>query len=334
MNTKKQRTSTINFGDKRLNKRYEHIVEAAIKNPTASFPSAFKDWKALKATYRFFDNDKTDLRKILNNEQEATIKTIQELEKETDILVLQDSSDLDYTNHSSKKDLGKTQRGIKHGLIIHPTIATTPSRINLGLLDAKMWTRHPAAEGELCSRAHRNRPIEEKESYCWIESFKKTQEVAKKCPNKRFINIGDRAADIYELFMEANDQSSTNAFFIVRSYQKRKTTNPNKTLRKAIENAPVAASLEFILKRGKERRKVKQTVRFKELEIASPVYKPSLKPLKLNAVFAQEVAKNENGAPIESLLLTNLPIKSGEDAIQVIKYGVVALMPQLAPSPL
>lgn len=48
----------IDLGDKRLNKRYEKIEEAAFKQPTQSLSALFQGWYQTKAIYRFYSNKK------------------------------------------------------------------------------------------------------------------------------------------------------------------------------------------------------------------------------------------------------------------------------------
>ena len=45
-------------------------------------------------------------------------------------------------------------------------------------------------------------PIEQKESMKWLRSFRKVAEIQRLCPETMLVSIGDREADIYELFLE------------------------------------------------------------------------------------------------------------------------------------
>ena len=94
---------SINLGDKRLNKRYEKIVEASLKQPSQSIPGIFPNWHQVKAVYRFFDNPKVTERKLIDHQYKQTISHIKNLEKEEDILVLQDTTHLNYEGHTNKK---------------------------------------------------------------------------------------------------------------------------------------------------------------------------------------------------------------------------------------
>ena len=49
--------------------------------------------------------------------------------------------------------------------LLHTTVAFTPERVNLGVLGAKLWQRPE----EPVAQERARKPIEEKESYRWLE---------------------------------------------------------------------------------------------------------------------------------------------------------------------
>ena len=72
----------VNLGDKRLDKRYETIIEASLKQPKQSIPSIFQNWHQIKAVYRFFDNPKVTSEKLIDHQYKQTISHIKNVEKE------------------------------------------------------------------------------------------------------------------------------------------------------------------------------------------------------------------------------------------------------------
>ncbi len=48
---------------------------------------------------------------------------------------------------------------------------------------------------------HKQRSIEEKESNKWLQSLEAVEAARKACPETHFVSVGDREADIYDLFM-------------------------------------------------------------------------------------------------------------------------------------
>jgi len=75
------------------------------------------------------------------------------------------------------------------------------------------------------TRAERNKkdystPIEDKESYRWLENYKKANEYAATLPNTMVVSVADREGDIYAIYKEANKIFSTEgskAHFLIRA---------------------------------------------------------------------------------------------------------------------
>src|SRR5262249_59369320 len=79
-----------------------------------------------------------------------------------------------------------------------------------------------AADG---TRARRKRePIERKESYRWLEGYRRACAVAAAVPGTRIVSISDREGDIYECLAEARTIGGPRAEWIIRSCQDRSTT--------------------------------------------------------------------------------------------------------------
>ena len=122
------------------------------------------------------------------------------------VLAVQDTTDLDYTHHAlATVDLGPLQSidDLTVGLKLHETIAFTPQGLPLGLLDAKCWARDGSSQDK-----DDNRPIEEKESFRWLESYRRVADVQALCPDTMLVSMGDRESDIYELLAQASAESN------------------------------------------------------------------------------------------------------------------------------
>jgi hypothetical protein len=86
-------------------------------------------------------------------------------------------------------------------LVPHDTMAFGTEGTPLGLLNLQCWARDPKEAGNK-HRRHQL-PIEEKESMKWLVSYRAVAEAQKLCSDTMLISVGDREADIYELFHEA-----------------------------------------------------------------------------------------------------------------------------------
>src|SRR5437016_2012230 len=105
-------------GDKRLDKRFISVASDALKNPSAPINQASSDWAAAKGAYRFFGNETVDRSEILRCHQENTIKRVKENKI---VLAIQDSSYLDFSNHTKLKGKGPigTKKQNLTGYVMH-----------------------------------------------------------------------------------------------------------------------------------------------------------------------------------------------------------------------
>ncbi|MBE7546230.1 MAG: hypothetical protein HS127_03635 [Planctomycetia bacterium] len=83
--------------------------------------------------------------------------------------------------------------------MVHDTMAFTESGTPLGLLNVQCWAR----DGIGSKHERHKKPIEEKESWKWVESYHAVSQVQKRCRNKSLlVVVADREADIHEVFAE------------------------------------------------------------------------------------------------------------------------------------
>ncbi|QOJ05974.1 MAG: hypothetical protein HRU72_05140 [Planctomycetia bacterium] len=82
-------------------------------------------------------------------------------------------------------------------------------------------------------------PIEEKESNKWLVSFKSVVEIQKQCPKTVIVSVGDREADIYELF-EFALEAHWSPKVLVRAEHNRSLLNEQGQLWGYINSRPVS----------------------------------------------------------------------------------------------
>ena len=244
------------FGDKRLNRRLGNLLEMLSKKPTVSIPASSKGWHETKAAYRFFSHEQVDAEKILLCHKEATVKR---MDAESVVLLIQDTTELDYTAHDSKEDIGLLNYEGRRGCYLHPTIAVTPERVCLGVIDAQFIHREGLKHAD---RTYKQESIEDKESFRWIQSYRAANKIASELKETSVVSVSDREGDIYELFMETNHSSETNsAHWIVRSNQDRRLLSGpedrlglSMKLREQLKNSSCVGEVSFVLPKGKARR--------------------------------------------------------------------------------
>lgn len=242
-----EETKTANLGDKRLTIRLGNMLEMLSRKPAESIPTTSNGWGETKAAYRFFDNESVTAERILQPHQDATIER---LRKEPIILLPQDTTELNYSGMSQTKGLGKLHSETQLGMHLHPTIAITPERMCLGIVDTQILIRtelhskrrydyllpiiafitldYPSQmtlfwslllSKKLKTPRPESLPIEEKETIRWLNSYRVAQGLAERLPETLIVSIADREGDIYELFVETvhiNSQKDQRAEFIIR----------------------------------------------------------------------------------------------------------------------
>lgn len=168
--------SEVQLGDKRLDTRLIKLFDTLSEAPESPINQACEDWSETKAAYRFFQNDNVD--KIMAAHRAKTAKRI---EGKRIVLSIQDTSFAVYTKHPKTQGLGvvslnhgKNKEQIySHGLAMHTCLALSDQGDPLGLLSQNIAARELRPENQRPRKGGKrinNLPVEEKESYRWIEA--------------------------------------------------------------------------------------------------------------------------------------------------------------------
>lgn len=182
------------LGDLRRTQRVVALATVLAQRPGASLPEACGDRAPRKAAYRFFDNTVIDPRNLLDSHVDATLSRLAPVPL---VLAVHDTTALDWTTHPATTGLGPLGPPAHRGLHVHTTLAFTPERVPLGLLAQQVWARDPNDVGKRATR--KQRPIAEKESQQWLTSVEAVLAARVECPQTRFVSVGDREADVYDL---------------------------------------------------------------------------------------------------------------------------------------
>ncbi|MFU8798303.1 MAG: IS4 family transposase, partial [Gammaproteobacteria bacterium] len=321
----------VNLGDKRLDARLIHLTDSLSAKASASIPVACQNWAEVKAAYRFFDNRKVTAEKIHKPHLSATLERIR---AHPVVLLLQDTTTLNFTGQKQRTDIGPLNHEKHRGLLLHPTLAVTPERLCLGVVDSYHWAReqlHHHTSHREKNRINHTIPIEEKESYRWVEGYRKAAQIAKQTPKTLIVSISDREGDIYDLYHEAQFSTENHtAYWLIRASKNRRLLDDADELRqqKLIETVkstiPIGI-IEFDLPaRGTQKqRRIKQALYMSCVKLSPPDRKRKQTRyhiVETNVVIASEVNPPTGEEPIEWVLLTNVPIKNSEDAQTLLQW--------------
>jgi hypothetical protein len=100
-------------------------------------------------------------------------------------------------------------------MLMHSSLAVTTQGLPLGLAAVKFWTRKKfKGTAALKRKINPTRvPIEQKESVRWLDNFRQSIELLGQ--PTRFVHVGDRESDIFELYCLTRDLGS---HFLVASF--------------------------------------------------------------------------------------------------------------------
>lgn len=303
------------LGDRRRVARLSRIVSDLAAHPGDSIPAACSTWAATKATYRFLADAAVDAAAIRAAHQEATLARAAD---HATVLVLQDTTALDFSTHPALNGAGPLARAHGRGVWVHSALAASGDGVPLGLIDQRQWARDEATAGKRSTRRHR--PTAEKESQRWLDALTATQT---RLPTPRHVvTVADREADIYDLFALPRPATSD---LLVRAAHNRRVSHEAQYLNAAVSATPVAGLLPLALQRadGHPARETVLTVRFVSLALHPPRHHPrrgSLAPLPVVAILAEEVAPPPGDHPIRWLLLTTWRVMSLEEAVQCVRW--------------
>jgi hypothetical protein len=308
----------VALGDKRRKERLLILARDFYARPQANVPQACQTRARTKAAYRFLEHDETSMDVLLKAHYEATT---QRVGREKRVLAVQDTTSLNYSTHPATENLGpigSSEEGIV-GLVLHSTMAFDEEGTPLGLLDVQCWARDAATFGKRHKR--KELPIEEKESFKWLKSFRRVAEVQQRTPGTRLVSVGDRESDIYELFQEAMADPQGPGL-LVRGERDRLVAEGQDHLWARVAQQPAAGIQEIRVPRqgARRARQARLEVRFAQVTLKPPKLKPQLGPLTLWAVLARELDPPPGNKPLCWMLLTTCAVESFEAACERLRW--------------
>jgi len=326
------------LGDRRLTPRLVKIAGNKSLNPGASYlEAAHGDRYDIKGYCNFIRNGREEINFNAILSPHAG-RTRQRMKGCDCVLVIQDTTDLNYTSLKCCEGLGpigKSQNGFDvMGLKLHSSFVVDSQGLPLGILGAKCYAPD-SSKVEKKKSEIRNTPISQKESFRWLEGYESCVEASGLMPETRIVNVMDREADIYELF-ELAEKNDNRVDLLVRAKHDRLLVDSERKLFEQLRGAPVRFELEVDIppqrgrnkKQGKKERpymparKARLEVRYANICLKppeSPILK-NRKAIELRAVYAREENPPEGSEKISWFLLTTLQVSDDRTAKKVIEF--------------
>jgi len=327
----------VDLGDKRLDARVVKLCDSFSEAPESPINQACADWAETKAAYRFFRNGNVDACAIMKAHR---IKTAERAKSHKTILAIQDTSYFIYTSHPKTEGLGRLslKKGknvakiFSNGLVMHACLGVTTDGLPIGLLDQHIFAR------QLNTKERRKladvTPIEDKESYRWLQSLKNTKEIA---GDTRIVTVCDREGDIYEFFKLSEEINSP---VLVRANVDRAINKRSRYAEKAViglwaymGKQAMAGTITVHIPARRKTQHCKEraartallTIKFGSFLLNPPrnnvKHRTSELPdLHMHAVYVFEANPPDGAEPVEWMLLTNLSVTNFAEACEKVLW--------------
>ena len=204
-----QNFASVNLRHRRRTRRLVHSAAAIAALPEKPFNQVF-NWNDLRAFYNLCDQEVATLPTIQAPHWQLTR---QAMGRHQLVLIIHDTSELDFTDHPSLQGAGPIGDGQGRGFLQHNSLAVLPNpRQVLGLAYQQLRVRQEAPAGEHTQKRKRRR----RESELWLEGITASGRPPEGCC---WVDVGDRGSDIYEAMVASQDVGHAFLFRVVQNRQ-------------------------------------------------------------------------------------------------------------------
>ena len=274
-------------------------------------PQATKTDAESQSIYRFWSNRRVSSEQIYQSHRDGVVQRAKDCQT---VLAIQDTTDFVFANRPQTEGLGFINQTTKQGFKVHSCLAVSGAGEPLGVLHQQSWIREQRS-GKKGQR--KQLPIEQKESYRWLTTLSAVE--AAMPESVPLVHIGDREADIFELFTQPQARQSE---LLIRAEHNRKVQHELGHLLPTIEQAPVMGEMTLELKRNPKRpaRTAQVSIQAMQVTLEVPYRKEprGLQPVTINVILVAETSAPEGDTPVRWLLLTTLPIETFEQVWQCV----------------
>jgi hypothetical protein len=301
----------VELGDVRRTARAVKVAQALAQAPGGTLPDPLSNWSELKAAYRLLNQPECTFERLL---QPHWTRTQAACAARGSYLLIEDTTELDYTEHGVVTGLGRIGNDGGRGFYLHTTLAVRIERwsgacepvLNVqGLFWQQLFTRTDATRTGRVSK--RERLLGPRESDRWAAVFSKSGGPP---PGTQWTHIGDRESDIAEVFAKAR---AADVDFIVRACQPRAVVAEEGNVFELASGAPSKGNFEVPLRArpGQPARIACVQVRARELTVRGPFRPEKRMPAEtMNVVELKEQPSAPGAEPLYWVLLTSWPCET------------------------
>ncbi len=309
------------LNDVRLERRGKSLWNQLSVTPCSSIRRISSNNAEQRANYRFLNNERV-------TEDALTVEAARRVGSMSEgrhLLCIQDTCEVNLSSHKGRlkagSGLGRSDNADSgYCFKLHPGLVMDAESMNpLGFSHIKVFHRLE----DLPDKRQRNysrQPIEEKESYKWLEVAQASKQVLQKAASVTFIE--DREGDIYEQFARIPEAS---VHLLVRSRTNRKLVDGT-DLYEQISRCPVAGTYTVEVptdkRKGQYRRQAELELRFMAGRLQCPAnLRASGYPssIQVHCIAVKETDPAVE-APIDWKLLTTHSIEDFSHALQMVEW--------------
>jgi hypothetical protein len=312
------------LGDVRRKRRAVILASQMASKPSGSIPEQTGKWSGAKAGYRLFDQEGVTFEGVESPHWEKTRERARACPV---VLMIEDTSELDFTRHGQVKGIGPIGNGRGRGFILHSTLAVDPEGSGevLGLAYQMLFCRleEGKAGGKVKGESRTARKRRKRESEIWPRSV---EAVGCGEASSRWVHVCDRYADNYEMF-SACQRTRVNC--VIRIAQDRRAALGHEEdvatgcLLAFARDLPEAGETTLYV-RGRSNR-VERWARLRVSYSPMTMFKPWLDrsgPSRLEGwvvrVWEADTPAGED--PIEWVLWTTIPVRSVTEALEISRW--------------
>lgn len=305
------------FGDQRLTRRAVLSAAAVLRHPGGTLPHKLGP-NELFGFYRLANNPKVTHAKMLQGHREQTLVQMRGVEGV--VLLISDTTEVDFTSLQSPQDLGPIGNGSGRGLLCHNVLAVDYARREvLGLANQLTHKRREVPKGE-GQKTKREDP--QRESRLWKRAL---ADVPSPPPGRLWMHVCDRGGDAFEnlAFWEERGEK-----YVIRSKSDRKVMAADESERRL---HPYARQQPRVARRtiavsenhAQHRRQATVAIGFAKVTLPPPQNKRgehSRRPVQSWVVHVLEIDPPAGQTALEWILLSNVPVETPDHAWERVEW--------------
>jgi hypothetical protein len=298
------------LGDRRRNKRLCQFAVQVSARPDASTPDQTESWADLKGAYRLLNCPGLSYTAISAPHCQRTRQD----GRPGDVkLLLNDTTELDYTAKRQTRGLGPIGNGHGRGFLLHSGLMVDAAGGQVdGLAGQEIFYRQPSAARKVAKNTRRQSP--DRESAAWGRLI---DQIGSPPAGVTWIHVCDRGADDYEVMLRAVRQGCG---FVIRAAKLNRQVHTadgrQRPLRDVLNELPAQGQRDLAVKAARRQpaRTARVTLRFGTIGMPVPkVSTPWIRahapaePLRLSVVELREECPPKQCKPVRWVLYATAP---------------------------